>query len=167
MSTPSPLYRPAGTGTIQNVLGMTHVNKLGTGETNGAFCAFELTIPPGGGAPMHRHGVDAECFYVLDGAITFLGPDAAHIALPGDLCLLPAGGAHGFRNDGGRAARALVITAPGTQAERFFGAIDAAMRDGPPSVATVTAIAARHDLTILPVAQPTGTQPTGPQPTRT
>lgn len=152
MDTLSPLFRPAGAGTVRNVLGMSHVDKVSPDETSGAFLLIEVTVPPGHGAPMHRHQVDAECFYILDGELTFAGPTGRFTARAGDTCFLQATGMHAFRNEGANPARALVITAPGRDAERFFAEIDLAMSNGAPELELVTEIAARHRLTILPHA---------------
>lgn len=148
----APTFRPAGTGGIHTVLGMTHVNKATTAETDGAFLLMELTVPPGCGAPMHRHDEDAECFYILEGRLTFAGPDGSRAAGPGDCCLLPAGGDHAFVNDGESSVRALVVVSPGRKSEAFFGTLDAAARAGGPDLAAVPGIAARHGLTIRPPA---------------
>ncbi|MCK6454826.1 MAG: cupin domain-containing protein, partial [Alphaproteobacteria bacterium] len=113
MSPPALIHRAATAGTAHNVLGMTHVYKAGPEETGGAFLLFELLVPPGCAAPLHRHENDTECFFVLDGALTFMSPGGARIAGVGETCLLPAGGAHAFRNDGERPARALVVASPG------------------------------------------------------
>lgn len=152
MDTPSPLFRPAGAGTRRNVLGMSHVDKVSPDETGGAFLLIEVTVPPGHGAPMHRHHIDAECFYILDGELSFAGPSGRFTARTGDTCFLQATAMHAFRNEGAVPARALVITAPGRDAERFFGEIDAAMGEGMPEFEVVSEIAARHRLTILPSA---------------
>ena len=50
----------------------------------------------------------------------------------------------------GAEARALVIAAPGADAERFFAEVDATFGQGPPDVAALVEMAARHALVILP-----------------
>lgn len=140
-------FLPAGAGQIQNVLGMRHVNKL-IPDGEGPL-VIEVTIPQGCGTPPHRHESDAESFYVLSGAITFLADGCERIARAGDFQHLPAGGAHAFRNDGAEDARALVIVTPGAEALRFFTEVDAAMRQGAPTPAAVTTIAERNGLRIL------------------
>lgn len=147
-----PLFRPAGGGIVRDVLGMTHVTKATADETDGAFVLFEITVPPGRGAPMHRHAVDAECFYVLDGTLTLTTPEGRISARAGDTCFLPATGAHSFCNEGSEPVRALVIATPGRAAEAFFTEIDESLRGREPDPAQVSAIAARHELTILPPA---------------
>lgn len=150
MTDPSPLFRPAGSGTPRRVLAMRHRDLLTPAETGGAFLFVEVTVPPGEGAPLHRHGEDAEAFYLLSGWLTFEGADGLRRAGPGDCCWLPAGGAHAFRNEGREPARALVVVAPGIRAEAFFAALDAAAEAGAPAPESVAAAAAAHDLELLP-----------------
>lgn len=144
------MRRQVNAGAVKDVLGMTHVVKVETAETNGAFMAHELTVPPGHGAPMHRHVADTEWFFVLSGAVTFVAPEFTRIARPGDACLAPAGGAHAFRNDTDQPARVLVVTTPGLDAEAFFDEVDATARRGPIDGPAVAAIAARHNVAIRP-----------------
>lgn len=146
----APLFRPARSGTPRNVLGIRHLDKVSPKESAGAFLLTEITVPAGCGAPMHRHHVDAECFYLLEGELVFVGPSGSFTAAAGDTCFLPRMGLHGFRNESDRPARALVITSPGRDAEAFFAEIDMVMEAGDPDPATVTEIAARHRLTVLP-----------------
>lgn len=138
---------------IHNVLGMRHVYKAIPNQTGGKLLVFELTVPPGIGTPLHYHDTDEECFYILEGSLTLMGPDGAATARPGDVCDLPAGTVHGLRNDGRTPAKALVIATPGDEAFAFFTEIDAVTADGAPDPAEITAIAARHQLAILAPTQ--------------
>ena len=125
------------------------VYKASAADTAGAYVSFELEIPPGCGAPLHRHEIDSESFYVLEGAIRFTDAAGTRVARRGEFVLLPRGGVHAFDNASAAPARALVVAAPGVEAERFFAAVDA--RAGQtPDPDEITAIAARHGLTILP-----------------
>lgn len=146
------LFRPAGSGTSRNVLGIRHLDKVSPKESAGAFLLTEITVPAGCGAPLHRHHVDAECFYLLEGELVLVGPAGSFTARAGDTCFLPRMALHAFRNESDRPARALVITSPGRHAESFFEEIDRVMEAGEPDPATVTEIAARHRLTVLPDA---------------
>lgn len=148
MDRPLSLFRPAGGGLQRRVLGMRHDERLRPDETGGAFLLFELTVPPGLGAPPHRHGEDAEAFYLLAGRLTFDDGEGSRTAGPGDVCFLPAGGVHAFRNDGPDSARALVVVSPGRAAAGFFAAVDA-LADADASPEAVARLAARHDLTIV------------------
>lgn len=145
MHTDDILFVPAGRGTAQSILGGTHVNKAIPADTRGAFSLIELTLPPRMGPPMHTHVRDSEAFYILSGEITFETPDGAVTGTVGDVCILPAGGTHGFRNDGDTPARALVVVSPGEDGHRFFTEIDARVK-GPADFGLVPEIGARTGL---------------------
>lgn len=146
MHTDDILFVPAGRGTVQNVLGTRHVNKALPADTRGTFSLIEITLPPRMGPPMHTHARDSEAFYILSGEITFETPDGAVTGTVGDVCVLPAGGTHAFRNDGDTPAQALVVIAPGADAERFFTEIDARVKQ-PADFGMVPEIGARGGLT--------------------
>src|SRR5262249_33218040 len=137
-------FLPAGAGQTHNVLGMRHVNKLIPNDDGPLV--IELTIPPGCGAPPHRHESGTESSYVLSGAVTFSADGAERVARAGDFQHLPARGAHALRNDGAEDARALVIVTPGAEALRFFTEVDAAMQRGGPTLDAITAMAERNGL---------------------
>jgi quercetin dioxygenase-like cupin family protein len=143
------VFTTAGTGARGNVLGMTHTYKVRSGDSSGGLLVFEVEVPPGLGTPLHRHAIDAECFYVLGGTITVVTPEGERVCGAGDVAYLPAGSTHGFRNDGPGCARGLVMVTPGVEAERFFDGVDAQMQIGVPQPAEIAALAARHDLAIV------------------
>ncbi len=149
METTDALFRGVNEGPVHDVLGMRHVYKASSRDTGGTHVSFEIEIPPGCGAPPHVHAVDSESFYVLDGEIRFTDRTGERVARRGEFVFLPAGGMHAFVNAGDAPARALVVAAPGIEAERFFAAVNARGADVP-GPAEVTAMAARHALTILP-----------------
>lgn len=149
MDETSALFRGENEGPVHRVLGMRHVYKATSRDTAGAYVSFAIEIPPGCGAPPHRHTNDAESFYLLDGEIRFADASGVRVARRGDFVLLPAGGVHAFENASDAPARALVVASPGRDAERFFAEIDARGADLP-SPAEVTEIAARHALEIVP-----------------
>lgn len=133
----------------QEILGMTHCYQVTPAATDGRYLAFLMHVPPGCGAPMHRHEIDSEFFHVLEGELTIVQSTGQQIARAGSSVFLPPGGAHAFHNAGTQPARVQVIASPGIEAERFFTAIDAAARRAPIDLATVSATASRHGLTIL------------------
>lgn len=153
METSRSIFRERNDGQVHNVLGMRHVYKATATETGGAYVSFEIEIPKGCAAPMHRHEIDSESFYVLAGEITFTDATGTRLAKTGDFVYLPPRGEHAFVNAGEATARALVVAAPGVEAERFFAEVDATFGQGPPDVAVLTAMAARHGLAILPPAE--------------
>ena len=139
------LFVRAGGGQTLSVLGGTHVNKAIPADTGGAFSLIELHLPPRMGPPAHSHARDSEAFYILEGEITFETPDGAVTGTIGDVCILPAGGTHAFRNDGNTTARALVVVSPGEDGHRFFTEVDARVK-GPADFALVPGIAAESGL---------------------
>lgn len=145
------VFRASNEGPVHRVLGMRHVYKATAADTGGSHVTFELEIPPGCGAPPHHHAVDAESFYVLEGELRFSDASGTRVARRGEFVFLPCGEIHAFENASDAPARALVVAAPGVEAERFFAEVDArgAQLSGP---AEVTALAARHAITILPPA---------------
>src|SRR5690606_9781788 len=69
-----------------------------TGEhTAGAMSVMEFLAPRGFGPPLHRHDVEDELFYVIDGDVRFScdGDEAVHGT--GALVWLPRGRAHQFQ----------------------------------------------------------------------
>ncbi|HYE46904.1 MAG TPA: nucleotide disphospho-sugar-binding domain-containing protein [Caulobacter sp.] len=128
---PDIAFIPAGQGATRHVVGSLHTNKVDPEATGGAFSAIEIRVPPGCGAPMHTHDRDAECFYVLSGALTFAHEDGETVGRPGDACLIPVGAAHGFHNYGSEDAVALVIVSPGFEAARFFDGVHERLGEHP------------------------------------
>lgn len=149
MTKTTATFRGVSEGPVHDVLGMRHVYKASSADTGGSYVSFEIHVPSGGGAPPHVHAVDSESFYVLEGELRFTDETGTRVARRGEFVLLPAGGVHAFDNPGAAPARALVVAAPGIEAERFFAEVDARGADVP-GPAEVTAMAARHGLTILP-----------------
>jgi len=140
------VFRKADEGTVHRVLGMRHVYKATAGDTGGRYVSWEIEIPAGCGAPPHRHEVDSESFYLLAGTLRVSDAYGTRLVGPGDFVFLPAGGVHAFENPSDAPARALVVAAPGIESERFFATLDGQT----PSPEAVTAMAARHGITIVP-----------------
>lgn len=150
MDTRQSIFRAPAQGPVHQVLGMRHVYKVAAADSGGGHVTFEAEIPPGCGAPLHRHAIDSESFYLLEGELTFTDAGGTRVARRGDFVFLPPRREHAFVNAGTVTARALVIAAPGIEAERFFAEVDATFGQGPPDVAVLTDIAARHALELLP-----------------
>jgi quercetin dioxygenase-like cupin family protein len=91
-------------------------------DTAGRYAIFEATVPPGSGPPPHRHTLEAEAFYVLEGEIEFTVEQTPTIAKTGSFVHLPPGVAHAFRNASDRTARMLILVAPGGFERMFFEA---------------------------------------------
>jgi mannose-6-phosphate isomerase-like protein (cupin superfamily) len=63
-------------------------------------------------APLHRHLLDDEAWYVLEGTIGFIRGDERLEAPPGSAVLVPRGVAHTFWNAAGVRARYLIVMTP-------------------------------------------------------
>jgi mannose-6-phosphate isomerase-like protein (cupin superfamily) len=102
-------------------------------ETGGGLSVVEHPMPPRAlAAPLHRHTLEDEYSYVLEGRMGALLGDEVVIAGPGDLLFKPRNQWHTFWNAGDEPARILEIIAP-AGFEQFFrelaalgGAVEAA-----------------------------------------
>lgn len=94
---------------------------LATGEeTNGKYALWEALVPPGGGPPPHVHSREEECFYILEGEITFeVGKDRI-VATAGMFANMPVGTPHSFKNESGNPAKMLIAVAPAGLEHMFF-----------------------------------------------
>ncbi len=130
-----------------------HVRQLSPMPGTGLHL-LELTVPPGGGPPLHTHA-SAEAFYVIEGSLTFEAIEAGErrrlILGPGETLSLASRVPHRYVNETAQSARALVIADGSLLA--FFADIG---RPLPPStpptpeqIANVMAAARRHGIEFL------------------
>jgi quercetin dioxygenase-like cupin family protein len=89
-------------------------------ETDGRYCTWEATVPPGGGPPPHTHSREVESFYILEGEITVHLEARQLVAKAGAFVNIPIGSLHSFRNESGQTARMLISVAPAGLEEMFF-----------------------------------------------
>ena len=129
--------------------------KAAAEETDGALTVIESWLTPAANPPMHVHRTEDEAFYVLEGEVEFFLDGAeSRLARPGDFVFGPRGVAHRFEVRTPE-ARMLVIGTPGGS-ERFFRTMGEPAASAtlpvprPPDVERVVAIAAAHDVDILP-----------------
>ena len=112
--------RPATEGRTIGVVGDVY-RFLATGaETGGRFTLWEALVPPGGGPPPHIHLSDAECFYVLEGEVTFQLGEERRTVGAGTFASIAPGDLHCFKNESGKPARMLIQVAPAGIEEMFF-----------------------------------------------
>lgn len=95
--------------------------KLTGEQTNGSMTVMEFVAPRDFGPPLHRHDVEDELFYVVEGEVWFSCGDAAAVHRTGSLAWLPRGLAHTFQIRS-TTARVLQVTTP-AQFERFVAAL--------------------------------------------
>jgi quercetin dioxygenase-like cupin family protein len=145
-----------GQGHTVQVLTDLACTKVSAEQTDGAYSVFKVTVPPGGGTPLHRH-LQAESFYVLDGEFAIARGDGGQtIVCAGDTVHIPAQEPHGYLNIAGRTGHVIAIIQP-SGIEQFFddlgipaeGVTEPAPLTGPPDMERLTAITARHGIEML------------------
>jgi len=93
---------------------------LSGAQTNGAFAAIEMLVPPQGGPGPHAHSAIQESFYVLEGEVVFKSETQVYTAKKGAMVSIPNGGAvHCFKNESDQTARLMCIVVP-AGLEAFF-----------------------------------------------
>ncbi len=144
----SSLHVPANaTSTIRMASGtVAHLVAPGS-LTAGRYGLFRWDMPArSGGAKPHFHRTFSESFYVLSGTVELWTGAAWRVAGADDFLFVPAGGIHGFRNDGDAAASMLILFAPGHARERYFEELAEIGRSGRQLSAEEWAeLYARHD----------------------
>ena len=123
-------------------------------ETNGTLSLIEQVIPPGFASPWHVHHNEDVSFYVLDGRMTVVVGDRAATLNGGDCCFGPRGIPHGFRIEGTKPTRLLLMTSGGTFAEFVRETSVPAEGTAPPEpneadLPRLVAVAERYGLSIL------------------
>ena len=149
---------PARAGEMVGFLDTRAEVKTGAAATSGTLAVIEQVAPPGSATPMHRHDATDEYFYVLEGEVTFHGPNGTSRCGAGSFAAVPRGTVHGFRVTSAAPARLLVISLPATF-EQFVRAVSvpakgaglppAAPPPGPEAIAQLSAIGARHDVVLV------------------
>jgi quercetin dioxygenase-like cupin family protein len=104
---------------IPNPSGAATTFKAVGAEPGGRLLAFETTVAPGEGPPLHYHHDMDEVLYVLEGEMRFQLGAELHPAPAGTFMFIPPGTVHAWQNVGNTPARFLAITNP-AGFERFF-----------------------------------------------
>lgn len=161
MESPAPYVLTAEQGEAVWFLGNLVTLKATGAQTGGGLTVAEFVNPPGFAPPLHRHLVEDEMFYVLEGSATFQCGDARLAAGPGDFVMLPKAIAHTFIVGTSQPLRCLQITTP-AGFEAFAAAVGTPALErrlpdpGPLDPAALGHAAAQHHIEIL------GPPPTAP-----
>lgn len=121
------------------------VGKISSASTGGAYAVLELTLSPGGGAPLHTHHREDEIFHIVEGVCEVTVDGQAHRAEVGAVVVLPKHKPHAFRNPGDTPSRILITAVPGGLDE-YFTALAQIRADDPTAQAQVQAINARYEI---------------------
>lgn len=128
-------------------LGLPTILRATAHTTNGAFGLVEQVMPPGFESPYHTHHLEDEAFYVLDGEMAFVCDGNWMSAGPGAYVFAPRNLPHGFRVQGDRPARMLLLCAPGGFADFVVEMSEPA--PAPPDMAKLVSLAAKYGVDIL------------------
>ena len=104
-----------------SIVGNTYTILLSGADTDGRYCLIDMTVPPGGGPPNHRHDFE-EMFTLIEGEIEFTFRGQTSKIFAGSTINIPANAPHFFRNTSAGVARMLCMCTPAGQ-EEFFMAV--------------------------------------------
>ncbi len=145
MST-QPVLVPAGQGSVVHAFGEEVHFHLTGAETGGAFTQWVEISPPGGGPPPHYHTLDDECFYVLEGRVSFFKGGEWTEGGPGTAAYMPKNAVHTFKNTGDTPAKLLVTTSPSGFETFFARCAEVCAQPGEPDMQRIIEISAEHGI---------------------
>ena len=121
---------------------------LEAADNNGALAMFEFTVPVGARMPLpHKHERYDETIYGVEGVVTFTVEGKPVDIAPGESCFIPRGAVHGFNNLKQTNAKGLAVITPALLGPDFFKEAAAIVNvGGPPDVAKLNAVMAKHGL---------------------
>ncbi len=115
-----PLLFPPGAGPALSFFDVALGFKVSSADTHGAWALVEYVAPPKfAGPPLHWHKVTSECFYVLEGTVTFRMGEQVFEGAPGAMVYNPTHTLHTFSNQSDQPARFLTFITPGGLEEYF------------------------------------------------
>ena len=117
---------------------------LDAGATGGELALMTLRMPPGAGAPPHRHTLESETLVLREGSLAVEVEGERRDVKPGDAVHLPRSVLHSFVSESGAVVDVLVVPAG---LEEFFRTICPLDPDAPaPDPADLAAALERHGL---------------------
>ena len=101
------------------ILGDVYTVKISGDETQGRYSVWEIEAAPNNGPPLHKHSMEDEAFYILEGMFSFpYGSKETNLA-KGQFMYVPRGEFHTYKNIGSSFGKLLVIITP-PQFEKFL-----------------------------------------------
>ena len=111
------------------IFGDIYTIKISGDETQGRYSVWEIEVTPNNGPPLHKHSMEDEAFYVLEGDFSFpYGNSKDTKAGKGQFMYLPRGEFHTYKNIGSSPGKLLLIITP-SQFEKFFQEIGIPIED--------------------------------------
>jgi len=100
-------------GECLSVVGDTYRILMTNQQTNGAYAAIDMLIPPNGGPGPHAHALFEETFFVMAGEVVVRSETQTYTARKGAFVRIPRGGAiHSFTNESSAVAHLLCVVVP-------------------------------------------------------
>ena len=101
------------------IFGDIYTIKISGDETQGRYSIWEIEAAPNNGPPLHKHSMEDESFYVLEGDFSFPYGSKETKAGKGQFIYVPRGEFHTYKNIGCSFGKLLLIITP-PQFEKFF-----------------------------------------------
>jgi quercetin dioxygenase-like cupin family protein len=101
------------------ILGDFYTVKISGDETEFRYSVWEIEVVPNNGPPLHKHSMEDEAFYVLEGVFSFLYGSKETKAGIGQFMYVPRDEFHTYKNNGSSFGKLLVIITP-PKFEKFF-----------------------------------------------
>jgi quercetin dioxygenase-like cupin family protein len=117
---------------------------LDAAATGGELALMTLRMPPGAGAPPHRHTLESETLVVREGSLAVEVEGERRELGPGEAVYLACGALHSFTSEAGAVVDVLAVPAG---LEEFFRIVSPLEPDAPaPDPAVVAGALERHGL---------------------
>jgi quercetin dioxygenase-like cupin family protein len=145
----NPKVVTPGSGKLLRFLDEVVTTVLAGADTGGTYAIVQVTTPPGGGPPLHRHSREDETHLVLEGEYDiWVGEHTVRAAGPGTLFVAPRGVAHTFKCIGRSPGKIQVIMSP-PGFEGFFEEVGALAGRGPIDMDQIIDVATRYGLELV------------------
>jgi quercetin dioxygenase-like cupin family protein len=103
---------------------------LDAAASGGALALMTLHMPPGAGAPPHRHTKERETLLVREGELLVELEGEERVVGPGAAVFMPLGSLHRFHSDGGAVVDVVAVPAG---LEEFFRVVCSEDPEAPPA----------------------------------
>jgi quercetin dioxygenase-like cupin family protein len=109
-------------------LGDIYTVKISGDETQGRYSVWEIEVATNNEPPLHKHSMEDEAFYVLEGMFSFSYGSKDTRASKAQFMYIPRGEFHTYKNIGSSFGKLLLIITP-PQFEKFFEEIGIPIND--------------------------------------
>ncbi|MCE0483505.1 MAG: cupin domain-containing protein [Methylacidiphilales bacterium] len=141
-----PLVVPPNGGKVIRAFGAEMIFHITGEQTGDRSMLATILAPPGQGPPLHYHEKEDECFFVLEGRMSFYADGQWRKVEPGTVVFAPKMSVHSLKNVGETMARVLCAASP-AGFEIFFARCEKEFqKPGGPDMARIIGISAEHGI---------------------